>query len=148
MSKFLSVLGRPGDFANDESPVLRKWRIAGGAVDADVKEIATWMPAYSKVDGSLPDVELNPLGDHVFVRSVVDILVAGPVTLDIESTTGIRVWNNDTEIKDLSAPIDFAKGKATLTFAIDRTSRGEKGLRVELKSTAGSPAKYQPEGGM
>lgn len=148
LSKFLSVLGRPGDFANDESPVLRKWRIAGGAVDADVKEIATWMPAYSKVDGSLPDVELNPLGDHVFVRSVVNILVAGPVTLDIESTTGIRVWNNDTEIKDLSAPIDFAKGKATLTFAIDRTSRGEKGLRVELKSTAGSPAKYQPEGGM
>lgn len=148
LSKFLAVLGRPGDFANDESPVLRKWRVAGGVAEADTNEITTWMPAYSKVNGDLPDDELKLLGDHVFARSVVDILVAGPVTLDINTTAGLRLWKNDIQIKDLSAPIKFSKGKVNLTFAIDRATRGDFGLRVELKNVPGSPAKFQPEGGM
>lgn len=148
LAKFLSVLGRPGDFANDESPVLRKWRIAKSSPDAIPGETAAWMPAYSKVNGELPDTELRLYGDHVFASSVVNVLVAGPVNLDIRSIASLRLWSDGIEITDLNAPVMLQKGKATLTFAVDRTKRDDTGLRVELKPAPNSPAKFQPEGGL
>ena len=143
LAKFLSVLGRPGDFANNESPVLRKWRLGGTLKDS----VAEGVPAYSTVRGELPDVDLSPFGETVYARSVVDVFTAGPVQLDINSTVGLRAWSGDTEIVDFSAPISFKKGKVTLTFAVDRKKRGAAGLRVELTPVPGSPAKFQPEGG-
>jgi putative heme-binding domain-containing protein len=148
LANFLSMLGRPGDFANDESPVLRKWRIAAGTPDSNPTGITAWMPAYSKVNGVLPDNELGPFGDHVFARSFVDVLVAGGVTFDINNTEGLRLWSKGTEITDLSAPIALPKGQTTITFLIDRTKRGDTALRVELKPAPNSPTKLQPEGGL
>ena len=148
LAKFMSVLGRPGDFANNENPVLRKWRIVSETADANVSEITAWIPAYSKVNGELPDAELSALGDHVIAQSVVDVLAGGAIALEINSTEGLRLWNGDSEIKDPSVPIELQKGKATLTFAIDRSKRKDIGLRVELKPIPYSPAKFQPEGGM
>ncbi len=147
LANFLSVLGRPGDFANDESPVLRKWRIAGGESGSNPDEITSWMPAYSKVSGELPNEELSPPGESVFARSVVEVLVAGAVSMEINDEAGLSLWINDTEVTDLNAPVELPKGKATFTFAIDPAKRGGAGLRVELKSASGSHAKFQPEGG-
>ena len=139
LSKFLSVLGRPGDFANDESPVIRNWQLA-----TSNDESATWQAAYSKVDGTLPSEDLP--ADITFAKSHLNVLVAGKATLKINNPKGLQLWLDDQEIKDLTAPFDLKKGRRTLTFRISQETKP--GLRVELETPTNSPLKAQPEGGL
>ncbi len=146
LAKFISVLGRPGPYANNESPYLRKWRFAAGESGKLPDEDAFWMPAYSMVNGTLPAGDLGD-GDVIYVRGFVNVLAAGSVKLDLNSTQGLRLWIDGREIKDLSAPIPSTRGRKTLTFAIDRKARGNTGLRVLLVA-ADKSAKFKPEGGI
>lgn len=146
LAKFVSVLGKPGAYANDESPVIRKWRVvAMPQWDELPSEDAPWVTAYSKVSGELPGEDL-PQGDRVFAQGHLIVQVAGEVKLSLNSAAGLRAWIDGKEIAPLNR-IHVAKGRRTLTFAIDRAERGDQGLRVEPLAIAGSTAKYQPEGG-
>ncbi len=142
LAQFLSILGRPGDFSNDESPVIRKWQLANSPDD-----IATWQTAYSKVDGTLPPEDLT--GDKVvFARGHLNVLVAGKGSLKINSTKGLQLWLDGREIEDPGSELKLKAGRRALTFRIDSKARqSDSGLRVELKTPIGSPLKAQPEGG-
>ncbi len=149
LSKFLSVLGRPGDFANDESPVIRKWNVIE---KPDGEELpgtdAAWMTAYSKVDGELPVEDFGPT-EHVLVRGALNVQVTGAASFECNQLKGLRLWIDDREISDLEAPVQLEKGRRVLTFAIDRSARDrETGLRVEVGAPSGSPIKFQIEGGL
>ena len=80
-------------------------------------------------------------------RAFVNVQVAGSVRLILNGTTGLRLWIEGKEIADLAVPVDLGRGRRAFTFAIDRSKRGEAGLRVEFAAVPGSPAKVQPEGG-
>ncbi|MEM7144266.1 MAG: PVC-type heme-binding CxxCH protein [Verrucomicrobiota bacterium] len=149
LSKFLASLGRPGPFANNERPFIRKWRVAAaGSSDTTPPEDDTsWLPAYSLVSGELPATELN-LGDAAYARGFINVQVPGPIALDINNTKGLTLFLNGEMITDLTAPIDCAKGRQIFTFQINPSERGDAGLSVELKTPDGSPAKFQPEGGI
>ena len=146
LAKFLSVLGRPGPYANNETPYIRKWRFTAGESGAVPDENAFWMPAYSMVNGVLPDGDLGE-GDTIYVRGFVTVLAAGALTLDLNGTEGLRLWIDDREIEDLSTRIPSTRGRKTLTFAIDRKIRGNIGLRV-LVGAADKIARFKPEGGI
>lgn len=149
LAKFLSVLGQPGDFSNDESPVIRKWSVvsapeSGRLPDAD----AGWIAAYSKVSGELPSADF-PGSDGFFAKGAVKVLSSGDATFKINEVKGLRLWVDGSEIKDLGAAIRLERGRRILTFHVDRKARGEGiGLRVEFTTPAGSSAKLQPEGGV
>ncbi len=148
LAKFLSVLGRSGPYANDESPVIRKWRVAAAAdADSIPADDAAWLPAYSMVSGALPASDME-IGDRVFVRGFVNMQMPGTVQLMLNKSKGLKLWVDGEEIPDPAAPLDLSKGRRTFTFQIDRSLRGGAGLRVELATPAGSPAKFQPEGGI
>ncbi|MDB4384959.1 HEAT repeat domain-containing protein [Opitutaceae bacterium] len=147
LAKFLSALGRPGPYANDESPVLRKWRVLAKAGNTLPDDDAAWAPAYSLVNGELPASDLGA-AKQVWARGFVRVQVAGAVNLAINDLTGLELWVDGEKVTDLSHPLDLATGRRTLTFAIDRTKRGQTGLRVEFVTPARSPAKLQPEGGL
>ena len=148
LAKFVSLLGRPGPYANDESPFIRKWRVVAGEKSGEVPdEDAFWMPAYSMVNGELPDSDLAR-GDVVYARGFADILAAGAVKLDLNSIKGLRLWVDGREVENLTAPISFTRGRKTLTFGIDRKARGNAGLRVLLTAADKSTAKFKPEGGI
>lgn len=146
LAKFVSVLGKPGKYANDESPVIRKWRVI--AAD-DLRNVPdddeAWLSAYSKVSGELPPEDF-PAGASGFVRGFVNVLVAGKVRLKINNVSGLSLWVDGNRIQDLASPIRLAKGRRTLTFGVD-ASRRESGLRVELVAVDGR-GKFQPEGGL
>ncbi|MDB4491870.1 dehydrogenase, partial [bacterium] len=147
LAKFLSVLGRPGDFANDESPVIRKWRVIAGTGMPPI-ETAAWIPTYSKVDGTVPPEDLN-VGNSVFVRGYVNIQVAGKAKLHLNATDGLEFWLDDQPISDLSSELDLKVGRRAFTFLVDRKARpGDLGLRVEVTTPSNSPLKFQPEGGL
>ena len=146
LAKFVSLLGRPGPYANDESPVIRKWKVAPGSDKPPASDIS-WVTAYSMVDGLLPDEDLGP-GEIIYAQGAVDVQVAGSVKLLLNSPKGLKLWIDDRPVNDLTAPLDLAAGRHTFTFVIQRDQRAVPGLRAELTTPTGSPAKYQPEGGL
>ncbi|MFC7337762.1 PVC-type heme-binding CxxCH protein [Haloferula chungangensis] len=149
LAKFLSVLGRSGDFAEDESPVIRKWRLTAAPSNSELPDThATWTTAYSKVNGELPAEELAAIGE-VFARGAIEVLTAGEATLDISSTVGLRLWVDGKEVADLKTPFFLERGRHEVTFRIDTASRGDQaGLRVEVMTPPASPLKFQVEGGV
>ena len=146
LAKFVSVLGKPGPYANDESPVIRKWMVAESESDAP-GENDSWSSVYSLVNGVLPHDEL---GDKKmsFARGFVEVRAAGLVRLRINELEGLRLWLDDKEIKDLSSPFSLRPGTRSFTFSIDRTKRKSSGLRIELVPDPKSEAKVQPKGGV
>ena len=148
LAKFVSLLGRPGPYANDESPIIRRWRIKAGDQPGPIPAAkALWLPAYSRVNGELPAADLGR-GKVVYARGYIDVLVAGNLKLQLNDTKGLRLWVEGKEMANLAQPIHLDKGRRTLTFAIDRAKRGETGLRVELIQVPGSSAKFKPVGGI
>ena len=147
LAKFLSVLGQPGPFANNERPYLRKWRLVAGSGNDLPSESANWMTAYSKVNGELPFEDID-LGGKLFARGVVDVQAAGAVVLDVNSLKGLQLWIDGEAVADPSASIDLEKGHKEFVFAIDPTKRGKAGLKVEIVSARNSSAKFKPEEGI
>ncbi|MDA7657388.1 dehydrogenase [Verrucomicrobia bacterium] len=148
LAKFVSRLGRTGPYANDESPVLRKWRVVSEEKPGVIPdEDAFWMPAYSMVNGELPAADLD-LGDIVYARGVVEVLAPGAVVFDLNNLKGLSLWIDGQKVEDLSTPFELTQGRKTLTFAIDRKQRGSAGLRVQFAQAPGSSAKFKPEGGI
>ena len=145
--RFVSLLGRPGPYANDESPVIRKWKVIEakrpGAIPT---QDAEWTTMYAMVSGELPAHELN-IAAKVYAQGAINVQVAGQIKL-LGDMKGLRLWVDGKEVSDPAASLDLAKGRHTLTFEIDCAKRGDKGLRVELAAPSGSSAKFQPEGGV
>jgi putative heme-binding domain-containing protein len=146
LAKFISVLGKPGPYANDESPVIRKWMVTASEADAPGKN-ESWRGVYSLVNGILPDYEMGTK-KMSFARGFVEVQAAGPVRLKINELDGLRLWVDDKEIKDPSSTLELRRGTHSITFSIDRAKRKSEGLRVELIPTPKSGAKFQPKGGV
>ena len=145
--RFVSLLGRPGPYANDESPVIRKWKVIEPKRPSAIPtQDAEWTTMYAMVSGELPAHELN-IAAKVYAQGAINVQVAGQIKL-LGDMKGLRLWVDGKEVSDPAASLDLAKGRHTLTFEIDCAKRGDKGLRVELAAPSGSSAKFQPEGGV
>ncbi len=147
LAKFLSVLGDPGPFRNDERPFIRRWRVAPVEDRRPPSEGELWKPAYSKVDGELPFTDLQ-LGKRVFAQGVVEVQNPGRAILDINDSKGLTLWIDGDRVSSLVDPIRLEKGRQTLTFALDHAQRGKQGLSVLIVPDEGSPLKFRVEGGM
>jgi putative heme-binding domain-containing protein len=146
LAKFVSVLGKPGPYVNNESPVIRKWMVTASETDTP-RENESWRGVYSLVNGILPDYEM---GDEKmsFARGFVEVQTPGPVRFKINEVDGLRLWLDDKEIKDPSSTFELRPGTRSFTFSIDRAKRKSGGLRVELIPAPKSSAKFQPKGGV
>jgi putative heme-binding domain-containing protein len=145
LAKFVSVLGKPGPYANDESPVVRKWMVSSSEANTP-DENETWRSVYSLVNGILPNAEMGEK-EMSFARGFVEVRAAGSVRLKINELDGLRLWVDGKEIKDPSSILNLPSGTRTFTFSIDRAKRKSEGLRIELLPTGKSAAKVQPKGG-
>ncbi len=145
LAKFVSVLGKPGPYANDESPVVRKWMVSSSEANAP-DENESWRSVYSLVNGILPNAEMGEK-EMSFARGFVEVQAAGSVRLKINELNGLRLWVDGKEIKDPSSTLNLPSGTRAFTFSIDRAKRKSEGLRIELVPTGESAAKVQPKGG-
>lgn len=143
---FVSALGKPGPYKNDESSLIRKWRLTTAeGIESLPADETQWTNAYSKVSGELPVADF-PGGPFVFARGYVNVLVAGKALLEINTPADVTLWVDGVRIEDNSKPITLAKGRRTLTFGF-RPSDRTVGLRVELKAMD-DKVRLQPEGGI
>lgn len=144
--KFLSVLGKPGNYANDESPVIRRWRMIRASESGDLPEDDdAWLTAYSQVSGVLPP-EDYPAGEFVLARGFLNVLVPGIVRLKVNGIGGLMLWVDGRRVDDPVAPIKLDRGPHSLTFGF-RPEHRAVGLRVEFEALDGV-AKFQPVGGL
>ena len=147
LAKFLSVLGDPGPFQNDERPFIRKWRVASASGGHPPTGAESWKPAYSKVNGELPSADLG-LGAPVFAKGFVEVQTPGSIMLNINHLDGLELWVDGEEVSDLEKPIELNEGRKELTFGLDPSKRSDLGLRVLLQPANGSPVKFRIEGGI
>jgi len=147
LAKFLSVLGEPGPFQNDERPFIRKWRVAAAEGAEPPSEGEVWKSAYSKVDGELPFADLH-LGKQVFARGFLEVQNPGSAVLDINDPKGLELWVDGERVSSLTSPIELKKGRRTVTFALNHEERGKQGLSVLIAPAEGSPLKFKVEGGI
>ncbi|MFN4257802.1 MAG: HEAT repeat domain-containing protein [Gemmataceae bacterium] len=148
--RFLSVLGKPGDYAIQLSPTLRRWRVLRDAPQellADVPDEETisehvlegdasrWQPLYSQVSGAVPLAEAATLAKHkiVYLQGELEVKGAGRVELKLDEPSGVTWWLGDKPLP-LKGPalLDLDQGRYPLILRIDTTQRPSPTIRVDL----------------
>jgi putative heme-binding domain-containing protein len=161
--KFLSELGKEGDFKVPRERYVRRWRMAsaGGSVGELLRrsgvnasmlnsERINWVPIYSRVAGDLP---MDPLGvsngfqsNISIVRFEVDVATAGEFKLRVNDAAGLQVWFGEGTVGFSSneASLSSAAGPQAVTVVIDRKVRGRP-LKIEVLDGS---ARATPVGGL
>ena len=126
LARFMSELGKLGEFAISKAPIARRWqalvpddgsrfrlRRVGFNVTATDDPELTWQPLYAQVNGDLPREELlaynfgakpgrggtRPIRSAdamAFVRCDLNVTSAGPVELRLNSAKGLTLWVDET----------------------------------------------------
>ncbi len=162
--RFLSELGKVGDYQISRKRVVRRWqsllhteesftRIRRNRIGATAEDSAdfTWNSSYSTVRGVLPVADLpvipfkgpfQDLPDGISVlRAEFDVSTAGSTLIDLGETTGLSMWLDSTPLES-SGPQKLTVGRHRLTIVIDRAKRTTP-IRVELKDPPTDAAQVQ-----
>lgn len=164
--RFLSELGKAGDFQISKQPLVRRWQtlVLNDASIMQLRRVSyasvaqndaalTWTSAYSTVSGELPLTDLpefripfrakeGQLG-ATFARFELDASSAGQAKLLLNSVSGLTAWLDANPIKlTPETTLDLTPGRHRVTFAIELSER-EEPLRIELVDIPGSSAKTQ-----
>ncbi|MEZ6124875.1 MAG: HEAT repeat domain-containing protein [Planctomycetaceae bacterium] len=157
--RFLSELGRTPEFTISRRQLARTWDVMS-ATDAAAFQLRrtsyamaatddpafTWVRAYSKVDGTLPVLELptvsvknrSAAGSRgvCFARCTLVAETAGDVVLHLNGVQGLelRVDEKPVDLTDQFSII-VTPGRHRFTFTIDQTLRSEP---IELERLSGS----------
>ncbi|MDA0832265.1 MAG: HEAT repeat domain-containing protein [Planctomycetota bacterium] len=163
--RFMSELGKVGEFAVGQSRIARRWQVLQPTDEAAYVLRRTsyqsasldnaafvWQPIYSQVTGDLPVSELPDFPNAAatkagkrgvsFVRFELDVSTAGPLQIVPNSVNGLTAWIDGVPLNWQKSTIDFETGTHTIVIAIDRSQRDEP-LRIELKELPDSPARAQ-----
>lgn len=171
--RFVSSLGRPGEYEIRSKPTVQRWRVlesraaeeaarsaAGKSLPERVANAteSEWQPVYAQVAGVLPLDELvrsssggttTPLADaSLFLRADLDVTAAGEIHIEFDSTAGLQAWLNDQPL-DLTSPaiVTVGTGPQKLYLRVDLAERGNQQLRVLVDKPADSSAAFTIVGG-
>jgi putative heme-binding domain-containing protein len=146
LAKFLSELGKPGAYANNPKPIVRKWQVLNGvkpqtALARNAK--VPWTTAYSFVSGILPLEVMPETNGVVLAQFQIETMTPGKVRLKLNSLDGLSLWVDSASVELEKNPVlNLPKGTHYVTFVVDAKKRAT-GLRVELEEVPGSPARFQ-----
>jgi putative heme-binding domain-containing protein len=131
--RFLSELGKPGDFAVTAAPIVRRWRVLDPA--------GVSVPAYTTVAGLLP-------AEWPSASCEINVVTPGTIRFRINSAKGLTlaVDGAPVELKDVT-DLDLKLGVHALKFDVDTSRRGGQGLRLEVEEAPGSAGRVNLVGG-
>ncbi len=161
--RFLSELGKVGDYAIGNEPVARQWetllpsesarqRIQRTSFDRvaareEVPEFV-WQPLPTRVSGDLPVDELprfageaisqSQVGSEIaFVRTRFPLTSRSSVALELAGTEGLTLWINGqpAPLPEAGSPFEVTlpAGEHQLTFAVDAEQR-QAPLRLVIRA--------------
>jgi putative heme-binding domain-containing protein len=161
--RFLSELGKDGPYAVSNERVVRRWRVlsdtrsnarrlrsGNAAAVASDSESLDWLPAYSRVDGTLPVADIPALdagrsrSSLGVVQFELDVSAAGKVQIALDSVAGLTVYLDGESVETAPAiEADLNRGRHVVTLAVELADRDQP-LRVKLLDPAdGTPATVQ-----
>lgn len=164
--RYLSELGKVGDFAVGRARVARRWQtltwsqaahqlLNRTSYDSAAHEhpALNWQPVYATVGGELPLADLPRFQIHgnvppaTFVRTQLEVTAAGPIELRFGDPTGLALWL-DGKPTPLTAQrtSELSVGIHTLVLAIDHSAR-QQGVRIELVESPSGSGKAEWIGG-
>ena len=157
--RFLSEIGKIGDYSVGRRSTARRWRLlerapAGlGVTDkAPVGEPGdaglNWTPAYSRVSGklALSDLDRGKTG-IAFAWCEVRVVAGGSIRVELRSTTGLTLWvaGEKAEMAPEGAGrvvVKLPVGVHALLFRVDLKKR-RRGILCEIDDVPGSPGRAQ-----
>lgn len=164
--RFLSELGKEGDYKVQADGLIRRWRTAQttpelnqiinrdglrALTQADQPGLA-WLPAYGTVKGDLPlenipVVKLYQTSGRV-AQGEIKVTTPGKVVLTFADSTGVKAWIGDKEITPAaSVELDLPAGQHPITLLLDAEAR-KSPLRLEVHPAPNSEARVVPVGGV
>jgi putative heme-binding domain-containing protein len=163
--KFISVLGKPGEFAVRTQPTVQRWRVLVPTPEKPSREVPNeqvfhdeilgsqnWQPTYAKVAGQLPLAELTKAAGAatLFLQSEVNVTAAGNVQIDFAgSEGGITAWLGERPLVLIGdkATAELEVGTHKLTLRVDTAMRDAPELKVLVRPGAENAAEYTVIGG-
>jgi len=164
LTRFLSELGKVGEFAIGKEPVVRRWerllwtneahrRFNRTSFDSAATDDSafTWSPTFSRVNGELPVEDLagfspfNDIDPTGLVRCVFTVIRAGEVNVDVNDIQGLACWL-DGKPRPIARKMtfDLPTGRHQLTFSVNKLERKEP-LEVQVAPAKGSTAQIEIE---
>ncbi len=163
--RFLSELGKPGEFALPTTPSIGRWRLLKHATDelqTGVPDAATveralpptpesaWLSVYSETSGAVPLDELarRTRQNVLYLYGEIDVTAAGSIELVPSSTAGLHVWIDGQQSEvDTTIDLEAAPGRRRVLFRVDTESIGADHLKVEVRKAIGSAVEFTCVGG-
>ncbi|VAX41084.1 hypothetical protein MNBD_PLANCTO02-2203 [hydrothermal vent metagenome] len=163
--KFLSSLGKPGAYAVQTTPAIHRWRVIQkipaslqkGIPDEETvrgeilsNKSIPWVPAYSKVAGMLPLMELRKYATNnaLYLKGEIDVTEGGVVGIQLNSNKGINIWVDHHSYRDDQKIVsDLHKGRHAIIIRVDLSQRNENKkeipeIKVEFFKPEGSTAQF------
>lgn len=163
--RFLSELGKPGDFALPTNSSIRRWRLfertsealQSGTPDAGAieRELApqtenAWLNVYAEASGAIPLDELarRTRQDVLYLYGEIDVTAAGSLEIVPSSAPGLAVWidGQPAEVDD-AIDLEAAPGLHRVLLRIDTKKTAADRLRVDVRKAVGSAAEFTCVGG-
>lgn len=163
--RFLSELGKPGDFALPTTPAIARWRVLKRSPDelqTAAPDAATferelqqapeeaWFTAYARASAELPldECARRTRQNVLYLYGEVDVTAAGTIELVPNAAGGLDAWV-DGRKADIDGTIDVesAPGRRRVVFRVDLATFPSKNLKVEVRKPAGSAAEFTCVGG-
>ena len=174
--KFLSKLGKTGEYAIRTRPTIQRWRVLQSANNKArlgkpgkhfIKSWIInykgnkWTPLYAKVAGGLP---VNEIRKHVtareskmFIKGEIDVTVAGDISLKILEAKGVLAWVDGTPAalngkkpvrQDAVSKVNLKPGRHQIIFRIDSRMYKKPDFNAEVIKPTGSTVQFTVVGGV
>ena len=163
--RFVSELGKPGDYAVQTTPRIQRWQLLANPDKELISEEPhlehlrqhvsglgpeAWASRYARVSGVLPLEELRQADKPtvVILRGEFDVKEAGVVAVQLETTERYQAWV-DTEPMPPTPDFEVTlqPGRHALILRVEISSRPNPELRAAMRHPAGSTARFEIIGG-
>ena len=165
LAKFISELGKPGEYGIRKTPSIQRWRVLkkpAKELTAEVPHLEhirqfvfgsqpeEWTTAYAKVAGTLPLEELRSgkTPTVLILQGEVQVNEAGKLALHVSSTETFQAWI-DAEAFDSKTDIEatLEPGRHTITLRVEVSDREVPELKIDVQKPEGSTVQFEVVGG-
>ena len=156
--RFLSELGKPGEYAIRTGQRMQRWRVLADPspelLDGPPNETTfenqvllsgVWRPAYARVNGELPLDELAQSGGPpvLYVQGEFNVTAAGAIRFKVDAPPGSVLWIDSEQMNSVDAPVvELPEGRHAATLRIDTAAQAGQSVRLELARPSGSTAEF------
>ncbi len=164
--RFVSELGKPGDYAVQTTPRIQRWQKLvnpRGELTSSVPHLEhirelvlgsapeVWSSVYGKVNGALPLAELNSTSGPatVILRGEIQVNEPGPIAFEMECGEPFQAWVDSQSIAEPKRfETTLESGRHVVIVRVELSGNTDGELRVNLSRPAGSTAQFEVISGM